>query len=109
MPIYYRAIAAVERLSSSDVKEMSGVVVPSAGLEIVAQSLCYFFNDPDGCNERQYKEKKEKANDPDKFNYWIPCKKKVLVNQSNPILKRMKDFDKDNVLPEIIAKMTPLL
>jgi len=80
MPIYYRAIAAVERLSSSDVKEMSGVVKPSSGLEIVAQSLCYFFID-DPLNERQYKNKKEKASDPDTFDYWVPCKKKVLANQ----------------------------
>ena len=36
MPIYHRAVAAVERLSGSDVKEMSLVNVPSQGLQVVA-------------------------------------------------------------------------
>jgi dynein heavy chain, axonemal len=53
MPIYYKAVSAVEKLSAADVKEMSMVVVPSPGLKIVAQSLCYFFI-PDGLKEKQY-------------------------------------------------------
>jgi hypothetical protein len=36
MPIYYKAVAAVERLSPADVTEMSKVNVPSEGLKIVA-------------------------------------------------------------------------
>jgi len=32
MPIYHKAVAAVEKLSPADVKEMNGVVVASAGL-----------------------------------------------------------------------------
>ena len=78
MPIYYKAVAAVDRLSPGDVTEMSKVVVPSEGLKIVAQSLCYFFNGDEALNEKQYKLKKEKANDPDVFEYWSHCKKKVL-------------------------------
>ena len=51
MPIYYKAVAAVEKLSAADVTEMSRVSVPSEGLKIVAQSLCYFFYD---LNEKKY-------------------------------------------------------
>ena len=105
MPIYYKAVAAVEKLSAGDVKEMSIVSTPSEGLKIVAQSLCYFFID-DGLREKQYMLKKEKANDPDVYEYWSHCKKKVL---SGKVLQRMKDFDKDNVLPALVEKMTPML
>ena len=105
MPIYYRAQAAVEKLSPGDVTEMSRVSTPSEGLKIVAQSLCYFFI-PDGLREKQYMLKKEKANDPDVFEYWSHCKKKVL---SGKVLQTMKAFDKDNVDPALVEKMTPML
>lgn len=105
MPIYYRAVAAVDKLSAGDVKEMSLVNQPSEGLKIVAQSLCYFFVE-DGYNERQYKLKKEKASDPDVFEYWSHCKKKVLAG---PVLKKMKEFDKDNVEEALVSKMEGLL
>jgi len=36
MPIYYRAVAAVERLQNADVQEMAKVSVPSEGLKIVS-------------------------------------------------------------------------
>ena len=36
MPIYYKAVAAVDRLQSSDVTEMARVVSASEGLKIVA-------------------------------------------------------------------------
>jgi N-acetylglutamate synthase/N-acetylornithine aminotransferase len=36
MPIYYRAVAAVERLQPADVQEMARVAVPSEGLKIVS-------------------------------------------------------------------------
>ena len=103
MPIYYRAVAAVERLSGADVTEMSRVNQPSEGLKIVAQSLCYFFYDT---NDKKYLQKKQTAKDPDVFEYWPICKKEVL---SGKVLQKMKDFDKDNVPVEIIEKMTPLL
>ena len=105
MPIYYKAVAAVEKLSAGDVKEMSLVNQPSEGLKIVAQSLCYFFVE-DGLNEKQYKLKKEKANDPDVFEYWSHCKKKVLAG---PVLRKMKEFDKDNVEEALVTKMEGLL
>lgn len=74
MPIYYKAVAAVDRLSSSDVTEMSRTVAASDGLKIVAQSLCYFFLD-DGLREKQYLVKKENPKDPDAYDYWPVCKK----------------------------------
>jgi len=106
MPIYYKAVAAVERLSPADVTEMSKVNVPSEGLKIVAQSLDYFFIE-DGLKEKQYMLKKEKANDPDVFDYWTSCKKKVLAKGG--LLQRMKDYNKDEVPLELIEKMTPLI
>ena len=77
MPIYYRAVKAVAQLSPADVTEMSKINVPSEGLKIVSQSLCYFFI-PDGLNERQYRLPKQSAKDPDVYEYWSHCKKKVL-------------------------------
>ena len=105
MPIYYKAVAAVERLSGADVTEMSRVNQPSEGLKIVAQSLCYFFIE-NGLNEKRYMIKKQTAKDPDTYEYWTHCKKDVL---SGKVLQKMKDFDKDNVDPDLVAKMEPLL
>ena len=105
MPIYHKAVKAVDQLSAADVTEMSRVSTPSEGLKVVAQSLCYFFIE-DGLKEKQYMLKKEKANDPDVFEYWTHCKKKVL---SGKVLQKMKEFDKDNVAPELVEKMTPML
>ena len=105
MPIYYKAVAAVDRLSAADVTEMSRVGVPSEGLKIVAQSLCYFFIE-DGLREKQYLEKKANPKDPDVYNYWPACKKKVL---SGKVLQNMKTFDKDNVPEELVNKMKELL
>lgn len=105
MPIYYRAVAAVEKLSASDVKEMSVIVQASPGLKIVAQSLCYFFIE-DGLRDKQYLVRKDKPSDPDTYDYWPHCKKKVLGGK---VLQKMQEFDKDNVPPDLVAKMTPML
>lgn len=107
MPIYYKAVAAVERLQAADVNEMSRVSTPSGGLLIVARSLCYIFSEH-GCNEKKYMDKKVTGKEEDTFSYWEPCKK-VLVNKKEPVLQRMKDFDKDNADPELILKMTPII
>lgn len=96
---------AVNKLSPADVTEMSRVSTPSEGLKIVAQSLCYFFIE-DGTNEKQYKLKKEKAADPDTFEYWTHCKKKVL---SGKVLKSMQEYNKDDVPTALVEKMTPML
>jgi len=78
MPIYYKAVAAVDRLQAADVTEMSRIATPSEGVKIVAQSLCYFFIEVDPLKERQYLAKKENPKDPDTYEYWSHCKKKVL-------------------------------
>lgn len=50
--------------------------------------------------------KKEKANDPTVYDYWPSCKKKVLTGN---VLKRMKEYEKDNVDVALVEKMTPLI
>jgi len=71
MPIYHKAVAAVNNLSGADVTEMSRVSTPSPGLMIVAQSLCYIFL-PEN-TEKAYKVKKINPKDPDTWNYWPVC------------------------------------
>ena len=44
MPIYYKAVAAVEKLSAGDVKEMSLVNQPSEGLKIPFLLLYIYEN-----------------------------------------------------------------
>jgi dynein heavy chain len=44
MPIYKKAVKAVDDLKAADVTEMKGTKTPSAGLKLVAQVLCLFFN-----------------------------------------------------------------
>jgi len=106
MPIYYKAIAAVDRLKAADVTEMARVSTPSPGLMVVAQSLCYFFL-PIDAKDKRYMVKKERASDPDVFEYWLPCKKAVLAG--GKLLNNMKTYPKDDVPAELIEKMTPLI
>lgn len=41
-----------------------------------------------------------------KEDYWEPCQKNLL----NPkLLARLKEYDKDNVDPELVVKLTPML
>ena len=105
MPIYHKAVKAVDALSPADVTEMSKVNIPSEGLKIVAQSLCYFFIE-DGLREKQYEEKKLNPKDPTTYDYWKPCKSKVL---SGKVLQKMKEFDKDNCDIAIVEKIKPML
>lgn len=44
MPIYNKAMKAVNELKAADVNEMKGTKVPSEGLKTVAKVLCLFFN-----------------------------------------------------------------
>jgi hypothetical protein len=68
MPIYHAAIKAVKSLKAGDITELRGTKVPSAGMKVLAQVLCMFFN----INAKIIKA--QTAKDVDQKDYWEPCK-----------------------------------
>lgn len=67
MPIYNKAIKAVKDLKGSDVTEMKGTKVPSAGLLLIAKVLCLFFDIKPKIIRGQT------AAEGNKEDYWEPC------------------------------------
>ena len=74
MPIYEAALRAVAQLQNKDVTEMSSFNQVQAGgpIDLVAKALCVIKD------IKPIKIPKQTANDVDKFDYWKPCKQKVL-------------------------------
>ena len=46
------------------------------------------------------------AKDGSQFDYWEPAKKKVLTAD---LLKRCMNYDKDNISPDVVVKLKPLI
>jgi len=100
MPIYNKAMKAVSQLKASDVTEMKGTKSPSAGLLLVAQVLCLIFNVKPKVIRAQT------AKEQDKMDYWEPTLKNLLKPE---LLKMMQGYDKDNVPPELVVQLKPIL
>jgi dynein heavy chain, axonemal len=100
IPIYEKAMKAVKALKASDVTEMKGTKVPSQGLRTVAQVLCMYFDVKPKIIRGQT------AAEGNKEDYWEPCLKQLL----NPkLLSRLQEYDKDDVKPELVEKLVPIL
>lgn len=100
MPIYNKAMKAVSQLKASDVTEMKGTKSPSAGLLLVAQVLCLIF----GVKPKVIRA--QTAKEQDKMDYWEPTLKTLLKPE---LLKMMQGYDKDNVPPELVVQLKPIL
>jgi len=100
MPIYHAAMAAVAKLKPADVTEMSKFVKASPPVAATAEALCYFFD------EKPIVIKAQTAKEVDTFDWWTPCKKKIL---NAKLLKSMQDYPKDDVQPALVEKMKPLM
>ena len=98
MPALEAALDALSRLSKADVVEVKAMNNPPTGVVLVATALCIMFD---------VAPKKEKSPDGKTKidNFWEPAKK-YLFGDSN-ILKKLVDYDKDHIAPEIMRKMQP--
>ena len=100
MPIYHAAMAAVAKLKPADVTEMSKFVKASPPVAATAEALCYFFD------EKPVVIKAQTAKEVDTYDWWTPCKKKIL---NAKLLKSMQDYPRDDVQPALVEKMKPLM
>lgn len=79
--------------------QVKGMKTPPAGVVLTAKAMCFMFEvkavkvpAPDG---------KGKVDD-----FWEPCKKELLSDMN--LIKRMIDYDKDNMSTAVITNVTPL-
>lgn len=99
MPIYNAAMKAVSELDKNDITEVKGFAKPPEAAKAVMKTLCIMFGvAPDKVRGANVKEVT--------YDYWEPAKKKVLTSD---ILKRLVNYDKDNIPPEIIEKLKPII
>lgn len=102
MPIYEAALRAVSQLQNKDVTEMSSFNTVQAGgpIDLVAKALCVIKD------VKPIKIPKQTANDVDKFDYWKPCKQKVLNGQ---LLNYLKTYKKDEMEESLVNTLRPIL
>ena len=82
MPALEKAIKALDTLKESDIGEMKGYGVPPADLVLVLDSVALLLNEPAG---------------------WDNAKK--MMKEPKNFIKRLKDFDKDNIKPAKLKKL----
>eukprot|EP00392_Amoebophrya_sp_AT5.2_P003107 g3112.t1 len=99
LPALQAAVSALNSLSKGDIVEVKAMKSPPPGVILTSQALCIMFGvdpvkvkDPAGGNK--------KVDD-----FWEPAKKK-LYGDTN-LLKRMIEYDKDNIAESVIAKVKP--
>lgn len=97
MPIYNSAIRAVQQLKKDDITEIKGFASPPPAAIAVCKTLCIMF----GVAPKKVGTGRDKHED-----YWEPSKKSVLTSD---LLKNCQQYDRDNIKPEIIEKLRPLI
>eukprot|EP00930_Biecheleria_cincta_P074768 TRINITY_DN6197_c0_g1_i1.p1 TRINITY_DN6197_c0_g1~~TRINITY_DN6197_c0_g1_i1.p1 ORF type:complete len:4188 (+),score=808.10 TRINITY_DN6197_c0_g1_i1:1794-12566(+) len=99
MPALNAAIAALNTLSKADLTEVKNMGKPPGGVVLVSKALCFCF---------QVKPKKVPAPDGRSKidDYWEPAKKELWSDPK--FLERLKEYDKDNIPEDVMAKLGPL-
>jgi len=97
MPIYNLAIRAVGQLKKDDITEIKGFSTPPPPAVAVVETLVILFEAP----EIKVGTGRDKHVD-----YWESGKKSVL---NSALLQRCKEFKKDEIKPELIEKLRPLI
>jgi dynein heavy chain len=97
MPIYNMAIRAVGQLKKDDITEIKGFSTPPPPAIAVVRTLVILFEKPQiktGTGAQKV------------VDWWESGKKHVLNAQ---LLNNCKDFAKDNIKPELIEELRPLI
>jgi len=102
MPIYQQAMAAVNSLSGNDVTELRGFKQAPGPALIVARSLVLMFSVP----KKNYKMVTAADGKTKECDWWTTAKNTVLTSN---LLKDLQGYKKDEIPPEVITAVTPLL
>lgn len=95
-------MAAVNALSSSDVTELRGFKTPPTAAVAVAKGLVLMFD----VKKSSYKMVPDEKGTGKICDFWTTAKNTVLTNT---LLKDLQSYKKDEIKPEIILAVTPLL
>ena len=98
MPIYNLAIRAVGQLSKSDIVELKNFAKPPEAAVIVIRTLVILFEKPII----------KKAEGNTKVPDWWESGKKGVLNMSD-LVKACKEFKKDDIKPELVAVLKPII
>lgn len=94
MPALNEALAALDTLSVNDINYVKKLTNPPAAIKLVMEAVCVILDVkpakmPDGKGGHY-------------MDYWKPS---VTVLNNKDFLKNLKEYDKDNIEPKIIAKV----
>jgi dynein heavy chain len=96
IPILNDALKALDTIKKADIDLVKSMKNPPAGVKLVMEAVCVMLEVAP-----------EKKNDPDKpgakiIDFWSPS---VKILSEGTLLQKLKDYDKDNIKPAIIAKI----
>jgi dynein heavy chain len=95
IPILESAIAALNTLTSADISQVKGMSNPPAGVRLVMEAVCVML-------DVKPKRVRDPATMKTEDDYWTPAK--GLLGDLK-FLKRLMDYDKDNIPEKIMAKI----
>ena len=99
MPILQKAIKALNTLSKNDITEVKSMKTPPAGVLITMEAVCLMMS----VKPARSRDDKGKV----QYDYWEPAKKDLLGDSK--FLKRLIDYDKDNIPAKIMDKVKPFV
>ena len=98
MPALEGAVAALKSLSKNDIVEIKSMKKPPDAVKLVMEAVCIM------CNVRPEKVKDPNGGSKKLDDYWGPTQRVLLADQS--FLKRLLEYDRDNMAPAMVEKVT---
>jgi len=99
IPALENAVKALKTLSKGDIVEVKAMKKPPPGVKVTMEAVCLMMGvKPDKIKDPEGGTKKVE-------DYWGPACKQLLSDSN--FLKHLQDYDKDNMTPAIIEKVTP--
>ena len=86
MPIYHKALAALNTLNKQDITEMKAYTTPPSPLKLVVEAVCLLL----GMKEA-----------------WEEGRK--LMNEPTKFIDKLKNYDKDKIPQRILTKLKKYL
>ena len=99
LPALHSATAALNSLSKAEIVEMKSLKTPPKGVRLVMEAVCIMLSIPP--DKVTSEDGKSKIDD-----FWKPSQK-ILSDPT--FMQQLKDYDKDNIAPSIIAKIKPYI
>ncbi|KAL3161683.1 hypothetical protein ABBQ38_008782 [Trebouxia sp. C0009 RCD-2024] len=100
MPLLERALAALNTLTKNDITEVKSMKNPPSIVKLVMESVCHML----GVKPKKVQDPSNPSKKVD--DYWEGSQK--LLGESG-FLQKLQTYDKDNIPPEVVAKIRPYI